>query len=214
MLRKLLPIVGVAVLLTPLASAQIVEIPAMTVLNSWIDMDNVAGGAGPTTLADVNAAGTAPGGNILGFDMLPGTAAQGTYNFQPDRGNALGYLGGQLSIIAPPAGSFDAIQFLGIDLGMASTQFGFSTGDWSGPINADLFSGGGLVGTIAMDFAGSPEPHFLEMQGGGTFDRVEITCWPQYTGANWVTPDLYVQIPEPMTLSLLALGGLALLRRR
>lgn len=213
-MRNALLITAACIALAGVASAQFVEIPAMTVAHSWIDMDLV-GPAGPTTLAAVNAAGTPGAGNILGIDMAPGTAIPGTYNFQPGRGNALGYVNRVLSIIAPPTGAFDALAYLGIDLGMASTEFGFSTGDWSGPFNANFFSGGSSVGSmIGINFVGSPNPHFIQMQGGGTFDRVELTALPQYPSANWVTPDLYVQIPEPAALSLLGIGALALLRRR
>jgi len=66
---------------------------------------------------------------------------------------------------------------------------------------------------------------FAQYTGAGTFDvEVDVLQWQDFggvSGIEWaVTPvnvDGYVEIiyvPEPMTLSLLSIGGLALLRKR
>jgi len=66
-------------LLAPAISAQsVVEIPAMTVAHSVIDMDALP--VGPTSLAALNAAGTNGGAGIANITMTPSGAAFGGYN--------------------------------------------------------------------------------------------------------------------------------------
>ena len=207
-------VLGIAALfLTGTASAAVIEIPAMTVTHSWIDMDNV-GPEGATTVAAINAGGV-PAGNIVDITLTAPTAAPGNYGFQPGQGRGLaGNPDGSLDLwlVDNDEGPFGAMGSMFIDLGMYSTEFGFSIGDWSGPCNLRLYDGATQVGAITIDFVGSPAPHFA--QSDVAFNVAEISCNPDYTSANWVVPDLYVQIPEPASLALLGLGGIALLRRR
>lgn len=186
------------------ASAQFSEIPAMTVQFSTIDFAKLS--PGPTTLPEINAIGSPPA-NIAAIDLpFKSGSAQGTYNTNPQLGNALGRLvGGGLGIIQPPAGLFDPFT-ADITLGMMSTEFGFSFGDWNGPAIVGFYDGANFLGSFTT--TNLPPEKFV--QSTVPFNRVTLDT--STVGGNFVIPDLYVQIPEPGSLVLL--GALALLRRR
>lgn len=195
------------------AHAQLVEIGSMTVLNTVVDFDAMA--AGPTTVGAINTA--FPMANLLGITLTPPTAAPGVYNTNPAGRALAGNPNGDLSLylVDPPAGDFGAFAEMIIDLGTPSTQFGFNAADWNGPINVRVYNNNVLLGQTPVDAAGAAL-RFVEWQGGGTFDRVELSTNPEFTAGNWVVPEMHIQaVPEPATV--LALGaGVALLafRRR
>jgi hypothetical protein len=186
--------------LAGLAGAQIVEIPAMTVVNIQIDMDNV-GPAGPTNLGALNAGGSPVPASIFNLTLSPSTAAAGVYNTNPQLGRALALdtAGTGLVLVDSPSGAFTAFD-ASILLGCPSTEFGCSIGDWIGPINFTLFLGGSQVGTISVDYAPAPSgaARFFQSQVG-PFDQVDFVA--STTGGNWVIPDIYVQVcgPPPPT---------------
>jgi len=57
---------------------------------------------------------------------------------------------------------------------------------------------------------------YVEWQGAGTFDNVQLSTNPQFPTGNWVATQLTVQgVPEPGTFLALGAGlGLLALRRR
>lgn len=208
-MRNALLITAAFIALAGVASAQFSEIPVMTVPNSHIDFDALPGG--PTTLSAINAAGTGGGANIAALTLPVKAAAAGVYNTNPGYGNALGLVGGGLSIVVPPTGAFDA--FTGdITLGMNSTEFGFSLGDWTGPGTLGFFDGATSLGTFTTTTWFGAAGNSIFVKSTVPFNRVTVDA--STAGGNFVIPDLHVQIPEPAALSLLGIGALALLRRR
>ncbi|MCH7871833.1 MAG: PEP-CTERM sorting domain-containing protein, partial [Planctomycetes bacterium] len=108
-------------------------------------------------------------------------------------------------------GPFDAF-FADISLGMLSTEFEFALGDWNGPGKLEFFDAGGSLGTFTTTTNFSSAGNTIIVASTIPFNRVTVDA--STTGGNFVIPVLGVQIPEPGALTLLALGALALLRRR
>lgn len=177
------------VLLAPTALAQIVEIQAMTVPHSFIDMDAV-GPAGPTTLAALITAGTNGGAPLAGITMIPNTAVVGVYNTNVTLGRALGHdrASNQLILVDPPAGVFDAFDAQ-IDLLVPSTEFGIAIGDWVSTMVLDFSLQGVSVGTRTSTSYSSANAKFF--QSTAPFDRVAVRA--SSAGGNWVIPELYIQ---------------------
>lgn len=164
----------------------VTEIPAMTIPNVVLDFDALP--AGPTTAGAIDAA--FPGSACANFTFVT-RAATGGYNFQTGGGRALAPnpdLSGNLFLVDPPAGTFGEADSLTIDLSEPTTEFGFEIGDWAGPFNANVYDGGGLVGTVQVSTAGDIREHFL--QSTVPFDSVELTALPDNPPANWVVPTL------------------------
>lgn len=207
-MRKILIMLSVFALAS-CANAAVTEIGALTVPNVWIDFDNVAG-PGPTTMAAIIGAATpSPAVTITDLRVPVKAAAAGVYNTNPGLGRAWARIGGGLGTVDPPAGSFEASTFE-IDFNMMVTEIGFSVGDWNGEAVLQLFSGGGLVDTYtSTPYSATAQTKFY--QSTIPFDSIAIDV--STAAGNFVIPDLYVQIPEPATLCLLVLGGLALRRR-
>jgi hypothetical protein len=170
----------------------VLEIPAMTVPNSAIDMDAV-GPAGPTTEALVNATGTNCGASLREIRLTPSAAAQGGYNTQPQgRALARDTASNNLILVDPPSGvfgAFDAQIYFAIDC----TEFGIAVGDWVGPLIMDFFNDGAPVVSNFTTATFGTVPKFFQMTGG-TFDQVNMRA--STTAGNWVIPDLITQIPS------------------
>ncbi|MCH7791890.1 MAG: PEP-CTERM sorting domain-containing protein [Planctomycetes bacterium] len=196
--------VAVPVLFPTVGLAQTI-IPAMTVSSVQVDFENMALGA--TDVAAINA--VHPGANLGRITSVGSLAALGNYStgFALGRALALDPNGSGGLFIVDPGGNFGGGNGYSISLGMVSTQIGLSIADFNGTKNVDFFLGPALVGTTTVSGSGGPVVTFYELRGG--FDRVEINGTP-----NYVIPEIWVQVPAPASLSLLALGGLALARRR
>ena len=181
--------------LAPRSSAQIGQIAQMTVHNSCIDMDAV-GPVGPTSVPAINAAGTNGGANIAGITLeaVP-NAPPAVYDTGTGEGRALALVGGGLALIDPGA-TFTPFR-ASIQLGMPSTQIGFSLGDWAGLTTVGLRFKGKPVGFQVFSLSGGP--FYFELQGGGAFDTLEVAIpAPVPIGLrNFVFPALYVQTPAP-----------------
>lgn len=208
---KLVIVAAAAVGTLGVAHAQLVQIGAMTQPNTVLDFDLMPAGA--TTVAAINAA--FPVANIGNITLTPPTAAAGVYNTNPN-GRALGgdpngSLG--LFLMDPPTGDFGAFAEMIIDLGQQSTEFGSAVSDWNGPINVRAYDNNVLLGEIAVDATGGLD-FYVQWQGAGSFDRIEMSTNPQFTTGNWVATQLTVEgVPEPGTF--IAIGaGLALLALR
>ena len=90
----------------------------------------------------------------------------------------------------------------------------FGADDWQVDFNYDI--GAGMVTALSMDE--TSDPGLITDDLGLAMYRTELVAFeatPEDSGA-WTTAtlDKFVATPEPMTLSLLGLGGLALIRRR
>ncbi len=180
-------------------------IPVMTVPSVQVDFEGMALGA--TSVAAINAAH--PGANIGRISAVEPLAGLGNYSTGFALGRALGLdpTGNGGLFIIDPGGDFGGGNGYSISLGMVSTQIGLSIADFNGSKNVDFYLGAALVGNSSVVGSGGPVVTFYELRGG--FDRVEINGTP-----NYVIPEIWVQIPTPASLSLLALGGLAMARRR
>ena len=207
-MRRIVVAAALVFAIAGVASGQFSEIPAMTVPFSTIDFNLLP--AGGTTVGQINAIGNPPG-NIVAIDLpYKGTSVLGTYDTNAHLGNALGRLvGGGLGIIAP-FGQFDPFT-ADITLGMMSTEFGFSFGDWNGPAVVGFYDGANFLGSFTTSSISGAAPNKY-VRSTIPFNRVTLDT--STTGGNFVIPDLYVQIPEPASLALLGLGALALVRRR
>jgi len=169
----------------------ITEIASMSVPHSVVDMDTV-GGAGPITLAQINAAGTNGGAGIAGITLLPSAAPQGVYNTNPGRGRALArdLTGSGLILVDPPSGAFGAFDAR-IDLSVPSMEIGMSIGDWNGPMVQTYYRNGVVVAThTTSSYSATSQLKYFAMVGG-TFDRIDLRA--STTAGNWVVPDLVVQ---------------------
>lgn len=168
--------------------AQIVEVPAMTLPNVTIDMDNV-GPVGPTTLAAINAAAQPTPANIVAITLTPNTSPGGIYNTNP-QGRALGIdPTGAMILVDPPSGVFDGFG-ASIDLGCPSTEFGCSIGDWASTMVFTCLLSGNPIGTVTISYSGGGLRYLQST--AGPFDRVDFQTT---SGAgNWVIPDLVIEV--------------------
>lgn len=171
------------------AQAAVSEVNSLTVPASQIDFDTMP--AGPTTLGAINAAGTNGGATILGITLTPSSAARGVYNTSPGEGRALALEQGQLFLVDPPSGGFDAFNAQ-IDLSAPSTEFGLSIGDWVAQMDLDFYLGGTMVTTFRTSRYSNVAPNvkFFQMTGGA-FDRIDIRA--STTAGNWVIPELWIE---------------------
>ena len=185
-------------------SATVVEIPAMTVSHSVIDMDLLP--LGQTSLAALNAAGSNGGSDLMGMTLVPNTAAVGVYNT-----NVCGYAlaaepgsgGTNPAIIdASGAATFDAMDIT-LDLGGDSTEFGLLIADWVSTGSLTFYSGGVEVASITTSAFTSVCGELFFQMTGGTFDQVEIKV--SNTVGNWCVPQMAIEQaggPFPPTLSV------------
>jgi hypothetical protein len=192
--------------LSSLLAAQVVEIPAMTVLHSSVDMDN-AGPAGPVTLTAIRNAGSNGGAPIASITLTPSTAANGFYNWNVSEGRGLGRHTTNNSLIlvseVPPTttppppidprefGAFDAT----IDLDTRSNEFGLSVGDWSGGMVVEFRNrvDDSLVATHTTSWFLTAGPKFLQAQS--SFDRVKLRA--DLETGNYVITELHVGTSPP-----------------
>ena len=173
-------------------AATVLEIPAMTVPHSVIDMDSLP--LGQTSLAALNAAGSNGGSDLIGMTLVPNTAAVGVYNT-----NVCGYAlaaepgsgGTNPAIIdASGAATFDAMDIT-LDLGGDSTEFGLLIADWVSTGFLTFYSGGVPVASITTSpFSSACGELFFQMTGG-TFDQVEIKV--SNTVGNWCVPQMAIE---------------------
>lgn len=175
--------------------AQVVEIPALTILSTRVDADRLNNGAaGTTTLAAIRAAGVPLVAQIEAFVATPNIAAQGFYNWNIGGGNGIGLSPtGQLATI-PPASFFNAFD-LTLDLGVESDEFGFSVGDWSGGMMLEFRrkADNSLVATHTTSLFTSIATKFF--RAPDEFDRIVIKA--DTDTANWVLTDLHIAASEP-----------------
>jgi uncharacterized repeat protein (TIGR01451 family) len=166
------------------------EIPALTVPYVEFDFDLMP--QGPTTVGDILA--QFPGSVAADFVFSTCTGSTpGSYGFQPN-GRALaanpdGSLG--LYLVDDTDGAFGCSDDLTITFSEPITQFAVQTGDWSGPLNFNVFDGGSNVGTIQVTTTNAPV-HYIESTV--PFDSLMLTAFPDNPGANYVFTTF--QFPE------------------
>ena len=180
------------------ATAQVTEIPQMTVGTSVIDMDTASLGASGavTTIAALRTAGTNGGAPLADLRLVPNLAAQGYYNTNPELGRALGRRASDngLQLIAPynTFEPFDAE----IALDFPSTQFGIAVGDWIGSMVLEFYYLGNLVGSITSSPYATADAKFF--QSVAFFDLIKVRA--DTVSANWVIPQLHFQSAGPWRL--------------
>jgi hypothetical protein len=82
--------------------------------------------------------------------------------------------------------------------------------EFPGAIRIEIYNGATLIGT-SIDFAGSGEGFFGGIVSTEPFNRAVLLDWADGTA---YIDNLYYEIPEPGTILLVGLGGLALFRKR
>lgn len=170
-----------------LRAQTITEIPFPMIPMSIFDLD-AAGGEGPTTLAEINAAASPRGGELLDMVMSQVSGPDPYNNFTNGRGLGADASGNPI-LVDPPAGVFHGF---GAEFTMQPSKvFGVAIADWHGPIAISFFSGSTHVASLLSSTYVTPEMKYYRLDPGGgfvSFDRVLI----QNDG--FVIPELAVQI--------------------
>lgn len=174
-------------------SAQVVQIPAMTIASTRFDADSLA--TGNTTLNAIRAAGSPYVAQIASLTLTPNSAVQGFYNWNVEGGKGLARntTTGALAAIEPNNlfNAFDAT----IDLQVLGTQFGFSVGDWSGGMNVELRlrSDDSLVARFTTPPFTTAAPQFF--QSTLPFDRVVLRA--DSAEGNWLLTEFSIAANLP-----------------
>jgi hypothetical protein len=180
------------------ASAQITEIPAMTVGTAIVEMDAL--NLGPTNLNALNSSGA----NLANVTLTANGAPAGFYNTnipappsqvgtpQPWTGRALALNANGVMAIVEPMMPFTAFD-LDIDLGSAATEFGFSVGDWLDEMVVEFSFQGQPVGSILTSRFSTMDAKFFTSTYA--FDHVSIRA--SRTAGNWVLTSMHVQTSTP-----------------
>ena len=193
----------------PPPPGSIVEISAMTVPNSQIDMDSLP--LGPVTTADLNAAGNNGGATMANMTMFAKTtSAAGVYNtgvcgFALAAGSGTGGTGMEI-IDDSGSAAFDAMT-ISIDLGGDCTEIGVLIADWVGPGLLNFYDKGALMASYTTSTYQACGDLFFQMTGA-TFDQVDIDV--STTGGNWCLPQLWIEQtgPPPPPVPTLAVTNL------
>lgn len=191
-MSPILPTVVLAVLATSL-SAQVVQIPAMTIPSTRVDVDSLPAGA--TTLTAIRRAGSPYGAQIAALTLTANSAAQGFYNWNTQGGEGLARdpVTNALAVIAPGSffNAFDAT----IDLQVEGNEFGFSVGDWSGGMIVQFRrrSDNSLVAQFATSLFTSTAVKFF--RSTQPFDRVVLRA--DSADGNWLLTEFHIASNVP-----------------
>ena len=170
---------------------KVLEIASPSVSMSTIDMDAV-GATGPTTVAALNAGGSPVPATLRNVVLTPSTATNpGVYNTNPTEGRALGlgYPGGGLTLLDPPAGQFTSFD-MRLDLRRPATEIGISIADWASTMILDFYDGPTLVTSYETSpYATAAIKYFRLIDG--TFDRIDVRA--SSSAGNWVMPILALE---------------------
>ncbi len=191
-------------------SAQAIEIPAMTVTTSVLNMGavlptNPASTAPPaitTTLGALITAGTNGGAPLVAVTLTPSTAQPGLYNTNTTGGRALALDGGNLRLINPvtlvpetvPLATFAAFNAT-FDLSVPGTEFGVAIGDWLGSMIIEFRqrSNNALIASITSSPYATADAKFF--RSPAPFDRVVLRA--DNPDGNWVIPQLHFETDSP-----------------
>jgi len=183
-------------LMTGGVSAQVVEIPALTIPHTEINFEKLP--LGPTSVEAINRA--YPDTTLIDITVMTSSTDDYDECFTGINGPSLaGNADGSGSLGIFTVGQMFNSSGFTIKLGAPTNQFGFITQDQGGSIDIQLFDGNTQVGSLLTNTNCS---QFLGFESAQTFDTIVIEF------AGFLFDSLFIPDQEPRTVPTLSEWGL------